>query len=137
MANFEINLNMDSAPVLDRIIEAYGFSSKLMLAQHLDMAASSLSSRYKRGGFPADIAVRCIAETGVTLEWLATGEGKKYNEEDLDILRIPRRKIIDGQLYEAGVLQLDKILFVADKTIPKTPLCVVDGAVSFIIEKNY
>ena len=105
MANFEINLNMDSAPVLDRIIEAYGFSSKLMLAQHLDMAASSLSSRYKRGGFPADIAVRCIAETGVTLEWLATGEGKKYNEEDLDILRIPRRKIIDGQLYEAGVLQ--------------------------------
>ena len=137
MANFEINLNMDSAPVLDRIIEAYGFSSKLMLAQHLDMAASSLSSRYKRGGFPADIAVRCIAETGVTLEWLATGEGKKYNEEDLDILRIPRRKIIDGQLYEAGVLQLDKILFVADKTRPKTPLCVVDGAVSFIIEKNY
>ncbi|MDQ2129550.1 phage repressor protein CI [Leclercia adecarboxylata] len=137
MANFKIDLSMDSTPVLDRVIEAYGFSSKLMLAQHLDMAASSLSSRYKRGGFPADIAVRCIAETGVNLEWLATGKGRKFNEEDLDILRIPRKKIVDGQLYEAGILQLDKVLFVADKPIPTNPLCVLDGLSSFIIERQY
>lgn len=137
MANFEINLGMDSAPVLDRIIEAYGFSSKLMLAQHLDMAASSLSSRYKRGGFPADIAVRCMAETGVNLEWLATGNGRKFDEEDLDILRIPRKKIIDGQTFEAGILQLDKIMFVADKTVPTNPLCVVDNSTTYIIERNY
>ena len=82
MAIFKLDFDVDSAPVLDRVIEAYGFTSKLMLAQHLDIAASSLSSRYKRGGFPSDIAVRCIAETGVSLEWLATGAGKKFDDED-------------------------------------------------------
>ncbi|STQ42846.1 Bacteriophage CI repressor helix-turn-helix domain [Ewingella americana] len=50
MANFALNFDADSAPVLDRVIEAYGFTQKMQLAEHLDMAASSLSSRYKRGG---------------------------------------------------------------------------------------
>ncbi|HCM9038376.1 TPA: helix-turn-helix domain-containing protein, partial [Salmonella enterica subsp. enterica serovar Paratyphi B] len=68
MATFKLDFDVDSAPVLDRVIEAYGFTSKLMLAQHLDIAASSLSSRYKRGGFPSDIVVRCVAETGANLE---------------------------------------------------------------------
>lgn len=69
---FKIDFEGDSTPVLDRMIEAYGFTSKLMLAQHFDMAASTLSGRYRRGGFPADMAARCVADTGVSLEWLAT-----------------------------------------------------------------
>ena len=43
---FKIDFEGDSTPVLDRMIEAYGFTSKLMLAQHFDMAASTLSGRY-------------------------------------------------------------------------------------------
>lgn len=76
MARFRIDPSTDSAPVLDRVIEAYGFTQKMQLAEHLDIAASSLSSRYKRGGLPADIMVKCMAETGVSLEWLVTGSGK-------------------------------------------------------------
>lgn len=33
--------HVKTAEVLDRIIEAYGFSSKIMLAQHFNMVASS------------------------------------------------------------------------------------------------
>ncbi len=75
MGIFAFQPSEDNTQVLDRIIEAYGFSSKIMLAEHFEMAASSLSGRYRRP-FPADMVVRCMAETGVTLEWLVTGRVK-------------------------------------------------------------
>lgn len=78
------------------MLEVYGFKTKLALADHLGIASSSLAMRYKRGLFPSDIVVRCMAETGVTLEWLATGKGKKFNDEALDILNLPRKKLVDG-----------------------------------------
>jgi phage repressor protein C with HTH and peptisase S24 domain len=137
MATFKLDLGVDSAPVLDRVIEAYGFTSKLMLAQHLNIAASSLSSRYKRGGFPSDIAVRCVAETGANLEWLATGEGKKFNGEELDILKLPRKKIVDGQLYDSGVYMLDKVSFLPGIPLPSAPMCVLEGNTQFIVDTTF
>lgn len=137
MSTFKIDLNVDSTPILDRVIEAYGFTQKLQLAEHLDMAASSLSSRYKRGVFPADIVVKCVAETGANLEWLATGHGPKFNDEELDILRITRSKIVDGQLYDSGTLMLDKVTFLPGKSLPQQPLCVLDGLVQYIVDQSY
>ncbi|EKN6157716.1 TPA: phage repressor protein CI [Yersinia enterocolitica] len=137
MARFRIDPETDSAPVLDRIIEAYGFSQKLQLAEHLDIAASSLSSRYKRGGLPADIMIKCMAETGVNLEWLVTGKGRRFNDEDLDILKIPRRKIVDGQLYESGYLMLDKVMFLPGKPLPQNPVCVIEGSIQYVIDQQF
>ncbi|GDX05756.1 phage repressor protein CI [Buttiauxella sp. A111] len=126
-----------SSEVLDRIIEAYGFTSKLMLADHFDMASSSLAGRYKRGGFPADMVVRCVAETGANLEWLATGTGRKFDDEELDILKVPRRKIVDGQLYEAGMVMLDKVTFLPGKPLPQNPIWVIDGNAQYVIEQLF
>ncbi|EPE5169633.1 phage repressor protein CI [Yersinia enterocolitica] len=137
MARFRIDPETDSAPVLDRIIEAYGFSQKLQLAEHLDIAASSLSSRYKRGGLPADIMIKCMAETGVNLEWLVTGKGRRFNDEDLDILKIPRRKIVDGQLYESGYLMLDKVMFLPGKPLPQNPVCVIEDSIQYVIDQQF
>lgn len=137
MSIFKINLDVDSTPILDRVIEAYGFTQKLQLAEHLDMAASSLSSRYKRGVFPADIVVKCIAETGVNLEWLATGEGKKFNDNELDILKFPRKKLVDGQLYDSGYIMFDKVLFRAGVSLPTSPICVQDEKAQFILDQQF
>lgn len=137
MSTFKINLDVDSTPILDRVIEAYGFTQKLQLAEHLAMAASSLSSRYKRGVFPADIVVRCIAETGVSLEWLATGEGKKYENDELDIMKFPSMKLVDGQLYDSGYVMFDKIFFRAGVPLPSEPICVQDEKAQFILDQNF
>ncbi|MGT3082209.1 helix-turn-helix transcriptional regulator, partial [Salmonella enterica] len=96
--NLQIEFSQGGAEVLDRVIQAYGFNTKLALAEHLDIASSSLANRYKRDFFPADIVVRCMAETGATLEWLATGQGRKFNDDELDIMKLPRKKIVDGKL---------------------------------------
>lgn len=137
MSKFPFDQISHSSAVLDRIIEAYGFTSKLMLAEHFDMASSSLAGRYKRGGFPADLVVRCVAETGVNLEWLATGSGRKFDDEELDVIKLPRRKIVDGQLYEAGILMLDKVTFLPGKPLPKNPLCVIDASTQYIVEQHF
>lgn len=137
MARFRLNPETDSAPVLDRIIEAYGFTQKLQLAEHLEIAASSLSSRYKRGGLPADIMIKCMAETGVNLEWLATGEGRKFTDEELDILKISRKKIVDGQLYDSGYLMLDKAMFLPGKPLPQNAVCIIEGNLQYIIEQCF
>lgn len=137
MARFRIDPDTDSAPVLDRVIEAYGFTQKMQLAELLDIAASSLSSRYKRGGLPADIMIKCMAETGVNLEWLATGRGSKFDDSELDIIKIPRYKLVDGQLYEAGILMLDKATFLPGKPLPEKPMCVIDGLMQYIVDQSY
>ncbi|MCA4998844.1 helix-turn-helix domain-containing protein [Klebsiella pneumoniae] len=137
MARFRLDPASDSAPVLDRVMEAYGFTQKLQLADHLGIASSSMSARYKRGGLPADIMVKCMAETGVNLEWLATGQGRKFENEELDILKIPRRKIVDGQLYEAGMLMLDKVTFLPGKPLPTSPFCVLEKSNQFIIDTSF
>lgn len=137
MGRFRIDPDTDSAPVLDRIIEAYGFTQKMQLAEHLDMAASSLSGRYKRGGLPADIMVKCMAETGVSLEWLATGHGKMFENDELDIMRFPRQKLVDGQLYDSGHVMFDKVFFQAGTPLPSAPFCVQDEKTQYILDKNF
>ncbi|MGQ3905983.1 phage repressor protein CI [Mixta calida] len=137
MSKFPFEQIGHSSEVLDRVIEAYGFTSKLMLADHFDMASSSLAGRYKRGGFPADMVVRCVAETGVSLEWLATGVGRKFDDEELDILKMPRKKIVDGQLYDSEMFMLDKVAFLQGKPLPEKPICVIEGSAQYIIEQQF
>lgn len=137
MGIFKINLDVDSTPILDRVIEAYGFTQKLQLAEHLNMAASSLSSRYKRGVFPADIVVKCVAETGASLEWLATGEGKKFDDESLDILKLPHKKLVDGQLYDSGYVMFDKALFLPGTPLPTEPICIIDEKTQYLLDRQF
>ncbi len=137
MAKFNIDMTGDSAPVLDRIIEAYGFTTKLMLADHFDMASSSLSSRYKRGGFPADLVVKCMAETDVRLEWLATGQGKKYDDDELGIMKLSSHKLIDRQLHQSGYVMFDEEMFTSGIPLPSDPICVIDNKTRYIIDRKF
>jgi hypothetical protein len=134
---FDINFEGDSTPILDRVIEAYGFGTKMLLADHLGMAPSTLSGRYKRGGFPADIVVRCMAETGVQLQWLVTGKGKKFDNDELDILNLPRKKLVDGQLYDSGYAMFDKVFFRAGVPLPVEPFCLLDENAQYIIDQKF
>ncbi|EFC7082357.1 MULTISPECIES: phage repressor protein CI [Enterobacteriaceae] len=135
--NLQIEFSQGGSEVLDRVIQAYGFNTKLALAEHLDIASSSLANRYKRDFFPADIVVRCMAETGATLEWLATGQGRKFNDDELDIMKLPRKKIVDGKLYESGFLMLDKVTFLPGKPLPQNPICVIDNTMQYIVDQHF
>lgn len=135
--SLEIDFNSGGGVVLDRVIEAYGFKTKIALAEHLGIASSSLAMRYRRDYYPADIVVRCMADTGANLDWLSKGIGPKFGKDDVDILKVLRKKAVDGQLYDSGILFLDKTTFQQGKPIPANPLCIVDGSTTFIIEMEF
>lgn len=137
MSKFPFEQIGHSSDVLDRVIEAYGFTSKLQLADHFEMASSSLSARFKRGVFPADMVVRCVAETGASLEWLSTGHGKKFDDEELDIMKFPRKKLVDGQLYDSGYVMFDKVFFRAGLPLPASPICVQDDKAQYILDQKF
>lgn len=44
----QIDFSQGGNDTLDRVIEAYGFRTKVALAEHLGIASSSLANRYKR-----------------------------------------------------------------------------------------
>jgi hypothetical protein len=105
----KINFDTGGAEVLDRVLKAYGFRTKLMLANHLDISSASLVQRYKRDQFPSDIVVRCMAETGATLEWLANGDGEFLPSEPKQKETVLTDEIIEklerlGSLKEKGLI---------------------------------
>ncbi|KTH84939.1 repressor [Enterobacter hormaechei subsp. steigerwaltii] len=135
--SLQIDFTEGGGEVLDRVIEAYGFKTKLALADHLGIASSSLAMRYRRDYFPSDIVVRCMAETGATLEWLATGFGSKFDTDEIDMLRIPRQKIVDGLLYDSDHLKLDKATILPGRPTPSKPKCVIEGSVTYVVECDF
>ncbi|PRD15300.1 phage repressor protein CI [Pantoea coffeiphila] len=135
--SLHIDFDTGGAEVLNRVCEAYGFKTKIALADHIGIASSSLAMRYKRGNFPSDIVVRCMAETGANLEWLASGVGPKVSGDALEALRVVRKKIVDGQLYDSGILLIDPSTFLPGTQIPKSPMCVIDGSSQYIVENDF
>ncbi|MRS91301.1 Repressor protein CI [Enterobacteriaceae bacterium RIT714] len=65
--------NRGGQKVIQRIVDAYGFTSRQALCKHLGVSQSTMANRYARDTFPADWVVICSIETGVSIEWLAIG----------------------------------------------------------------
>lgn len=130
----KMNLTMASGggAVLDRIVLAYGFSSKIELAQHFDIAGSSLSNRYRRDTFPSDFVVQCMAETGVSLKWLATGEGPMHESMVAagKTITIDKFKLANGELISEGTLMLD-VAF-APHTLKRPQAILSEGSIHLI-----
>jgi len=107
------SLGWSNVDVLDRICEAYGFSQKIQLANHFDIASSSLSNRYTRGAISYDFAAHCALETGANLRWLLTGEGEAFvnNRESSDAKRIEGFTLSEEILKSDRQLSIDAHFF--------------------------
>ncbi|WP_081307003.1 phage repressor protein CI [Edwardsiella tarda] len=77
-----IESNKGGKEAIDRIMEAYGFSTKISLCNHLGVSQSTLANRYLRDTMPNDWVVICNLETGAKLEWLLTGKGPKFTSQN-------------------------------------------------------
>ncbi|HCJ3998443.1 TPA: phage repressor protein CI, partial [Salmonella enterica] len=108
----EISLNFESGgrEAIERLVSAYGFTTRQALADHLKVSKSTLANRYLRDTFPSDWIIQCAIETGATLTWLATGHGQVFESEESEVLKISKVKLIDNQIFDAGHLFIDKTL---------------------------
>lgn len=130
-----MDLRRGGQAAIDRMLEAYGFSTKQALCEQLGISASTLANRYLRDTFPADLVIQCALETGASLRWLTTGEGVMYeNAKQLDVVQIPRQKLLDGKLYDSNFYLFDKA-FLPDGL--KDPVVILDGDITYIADRKF
>ncbi|MDK9605354.1 phage repressor protein CI [Lelliottia wanjuensis] len=69
---------------INRLMKAYNFSSRQQLCDHLSVSKSTMANRYLRDSFPAEWVIQCALETGISLLWLATGQGDMFASEECE-----------------------------------------------------
>lgn len=137
---------------IERIVQAYGFSSRQALCRHLDVSQSTMANRIMRGNFPADWVLICAMETGTSLEWLTYGRGdSNITNQDSSPTKIELKNITNGKFsssdwvgYDAQLLpgevnaplliRFEKQTFLVDETEAEVTdglwLIEIDGLVS-------
>ncbi|WP_047706757.1 phage repressor protein CI [Plesiomonas sp. ZOR0011] len=104
---------------IERIMAAYGYTSRLALCKHLDVSQSTLANRVSRGNFPADWVLICSMETGATLEWLIYGKGPVYSDNTSpQNLILERKTISNGNFTDTDWVSIDASIMPTDLTSP-------------------
>lgn len=125
---------------IERILAAYGFTSRLQLCKQLGVSKSALSNRVFRDNFPADYILQCALETGASLAWLATGQGTPFpdgskevaNLDEITQPQLKRCKISNSELIEDGFAVFDKSLIPSDVT---KPLLIATKEQTYLIDE--
>lgn len=122
--------------VLRRILDAYGFSLQKELGDLLGISSGTMSTWVRRNYFPGDIVVTCALDTGVSLLWLATGQGEMWGAGTAEVApaggkTLPKYRLIAGQLKEAGEWLTDSSLIPAGTV---QPAYIDGGRVSWLVD---
>ncbi|MER1540766.1 phage repressor protein CI [Enterobacter cloacae] len=124
-------LGLNNEEVLDRICEAYGFSQKIQLARHFEIASSSLANRYSRDSISYDFIVHCALETGADLAWLLTGKGSlTTGSTKTDTQNVDKFTLSEESLISDGALSITGKLF--SKPLSNPIAVYADGKLHFI-----
>nr|WP_315289701.1 phage repressor protein CI [Serratia proteamaculans] len=114
-------------PVLRRMLDAYGFRTQKELGDFLDISTATISTWVRREYFPGDAVVACALDTGVSLLWLATGQGNPGNPDatfyESACITLSRMKISVGALVEMSSWIADRSFLPEDYQ----NLCFIEG----------
>ncbi|WP_129990464.1 phage repressor protein CI [Rahnella sp. CFA14(1/10)] len=133
-----IIVNSGGKAVLQRIIQAYGFTTQKELSNHLGISAATISTWIRRDYFPAEVVITCSLDTGMSLHWLATG---RHSQNSVmfpkpiyksSIIKIAKKSLVAGKLEGNCELVLDKN-FLPDNINIKNLILITSGNKSWIV----
>ena len=133
-SEIKINPNQGGKAAIERLVEAYGFTTRQALADHLEVSKSTLANRYMRDTFPADWIIQCALETGTSLTWLTTGAGPIYENAKSDVLAVEKKNIVNGELHDSSFLLFDKSLI--SNSLNK-PLSIIDAGNIYLADEIF
>ena len=133
---YEEVLSAGGKQVLRRILDAYGFNTQKQLCDLLEISSGTVSTWVRRNYFPGDIVVTCALDTGVDLNWLATGHGKPAKPKRLStITEIKTKRLTSGKLED------DTNVCLSDDLLPagisnSSLLLIKNGNSTFLIDAS-
>lgn len=127
--------------VLERMLQAYGFTMQKELGDLMGLSSGTISTWIRREYFPGDAVVACALDTGASLRWLATGEGNMYpqsanqnadiEKEQIETIEVKSQKLLDGILIETGMARIDKNIF---KMVNPNDVCITDSNSTYLVD---
>ena len=125
---------------VERMMRAYNLKVQRELATYLGAGTGTISTWIKRDYFPGKEIVLCALETGVSLHWLATGEGEprepvKSGSQEI-AKSITRKNLDDGLLIDASPVLLDSELLSA-QTIEPELISLSNQKRYFLVERQF
>ncbi|MEA9393155.1 phage repressor protein CI [Acerihabitans sp. TG2] len=132
--------------VVDRLLKAYGFSTQKELVEKIGVGHGTVSTWIRRNHFPGEAVVQCALETGVSLEWLATGCGEfesgcddsvnDFNSTVNNLISVPFKDLDNGRLTAKGNVLVASELISRPILEPELIMCQSDKR-QYIIEKSF
>lgn len=145
-----MDFNRGGRAAIERLVHAYGYSTRQALCDQLGVSKSTMASRYMRDIFPSDWVIQCAIETGASLEWLSFGTGEIFqnssgknsieltpsaNENALnDVIAVPRKKVIDGNVYDSSFFMLDKAMLPQSL---QSPVLVLNEETMYLADQKF
>lgn len=97
ISRFNISSQGGGKEAVNRLLQAYGFSTRQALCEHLGVSQSTMANRWMRDTFPHDWLIACHLDTGVSMLWLATGQGNpEPRDKSKDELHLELKIITNG-----------------------------------------
>lgn len=111
-ALFEKVMANGGKQVLRRILDAYGFKTQKQLCDQLNISSGTVSTWIRREYFPGDVVVTCALQTGVSLRWLALGEGDYVSRsiETKNSIKLQKYSFSRGNIISDGEVEIDHFL---------------------------
>jgi len=130
---FNISSQSGGRDAITRILQAYGFSTRQALCEHLGVSQSTMANRWMRDTFPHDWLIACHLDTGASVLWLATGHGSPgvQNAPDNGLL-LQYKEISNGIISDSNVVHYDSLLI--PKKATNVSLVKFEGDV-YIVEE--
>lgn len=121
--------------VLNRILDAYGFTMQKQLCELLGISSGTVSTWIRRNYFPGDVVVTCALDTGKSIKWLALGQGKNdtVNENKNLTTNVTCKNLTDGALNTSGRTYIDFGLY---KVSPVNPVMIIGNFGSWVIDEG-
>ena len=104
---------------IERAIKAFGLKKRAELSERTGISNSTLGTWWNRDFYPANLLIGCALETGVSLRWLATGEGPMFDDAKNDVLSLKAEKLTKGKLEDQSYRVIDKRLINQDINSPQ------------------
>ncbi len=129
-----MDFNSGGKKVIERLVEAYGFTTRQALCDHLGVSKSTMATRYMRDIFPADWVLQCALETDVSIEWLAFGKGKMLGRDKKDTIALPKLTISEGKIIDDGFILFDTSML---PSFFQMPAFLAIGDTNYLIEQQF
>ncbi|MCT8830303.1 phage repressor protein CI [Glaesserella parasuis] len=133
-SNDQFNGFIGGKGVISRIMMAYGFSNRKLLAEYLGMPHSTFGTWAKRGFFPAELVARCAIETGARLRFLAYGEEPIFDKSS-DMKYFQGFKVENGKKFILQNIAMPSSLL-PQGIDEQNGVVVQEGNVTYIVTVN-